>query len=75
MRNMNPGAHRCVTSRVRKRPALARLKSVGLKLEAGKKSRTWSSAMMTMTMPRTRSTDWIRVRTRGAGAADGAAAG
>ena len=57
--NKNTGIQKCVIQRVKKRTGVVLLRSVGEKDSAlaWKKSRTWSRAMMTITMPRSMSID------------------
>src|SRR5262245_62555412 len=59
-RKMNVGAQKCVIQRVRN--SAGSPTSRGLKAPAAKKSRVWSSAISTMTKPRTRSMEAMRVR-------------
>src|SRR5688500_15680852 len=60
--NMNVGAQRCVIQRVKNKAGQERVKSSGEKTIAAewKNSRVWSSAMITITSPRTMSTDAVR---------------
>src|SRR5262245_27979730 len=59
-RKMKVGAQKCVIQRVRNSAGSAT--SRGLKAPGAKKSRVWSSAISTMTRPRTRSMETMRVR-------------
>src|SRR3954447_17087998 len=59
-RATKPGAQRCVIQRVKKSAGQEAVGSVGLTVALEKKSRVWSSAMMIMSMPRTRSTVAMR---------------
>src|ERR1700755_796646 len=63
-RKTKVGAQKCVIQRVKKRPVQVCVGSSGSNAfaYAWKKSRTWSSAMMTITMPRTASTELSRAR-------------
>ena len=51
MRKTNTGAHRWVTQRMRKKPAVVDPRSVGLAPMGAKKLRTWSNIIKTMTKP------------------------
>lgn len=66
-RNTNTGAQKCVIQRVRKSAGKVRVRFSGSKGLFEKKSREWSSAMSSMTQPRSRSTDSKRGRAAGAG--------
>src|SRR5262245_54811390 len=63
-RKTNVGAQRCVIHRVRNSAGSAT--SRGLNPPAAKKSRVWSSAISTITTPRRRSMETIRVRAEAA---------
>ena len=56
-RKMNTGAQKCVIQRVKKSQGVVAARSVGeeYQVPSPKYMRTWSSAMMTMTMPRSKS--------------------
>ena len=59
---MNSGAQKCVIQRVKKIAAVVRARFSGGNSNAARctKSRVWSRAMMTITIPRTRSTEATR---------------
>ena len=60
LRKTNNGAQKCVIHRVRNRTGVVVARSVGLGLKAWKKSRVWSSAMISMISPRRISIDSTR---------------
>ena len=58
-RKTKTGAQKCVIQRVKKSAALVWVRSVGENLADEKNSRTWSSAMIIITMPRKTSKEII----------------
>ena len=73
-RKMKVGAQKWVIHRVANSATLVWVRSVGSKRTSVKYARTWSSTMMTITRPRTRST-WSSRRGPGSAAGGGAATG